>query len=64
MKRRIIKILVLAGALAVWDLVLKDLYYSWAGESFGTATLGYAAVLGISWGAAWLLTRKDGRDLK
>lgn len=56
-QRTIIRILVLAGALAIWDLVLKDPYYSWAGESFGTATLGYLAVLSTAWVISWILTR-------
>ena len=50
-KTTIIRILVLAGALAVWDLLLKTPYYDWAGAQeplasnmFGTAMLGYGTV--------------------
>ncbi len=66
MKRRIlIRILILAGALALWDLLLKAAYYDWAAtqeplasNSFGTALLGYGLVLGAGWTVAWLLTRE------
>ncbi len=64
-KRILIRILVLAGALAVWDLVLKAVYYDWAttqeplaSSAFGTAMLGYGMVLCAAYIAAWFLTRE------
>lgn len=63
-KTTIIRILVLAGALAVWDLLLKNPYYDWAetqeplaSSMFGTAMLGYGLVITCAWLIAWLLTR-------
>ena len=64
-KTTVIRILVLAGALAVWDLLLKTPYYDWAGAQeplasnmFGTAMLGYGTVLSAAWISAWFLTRR------
>jgi len=65
MKRVIVKILVVAGALALWDLVLKKYYYDWAAtqeplasSTFGTAFLGYMMVIAAAYLVAWILTRE------
>jgi len=63
-KQTIIKILIFAGALALWDILLKGYYYSWAAtqeplasNTFGTAMLGYLIIITTAWIAAWMLTR-------
>ena len=68
-KRTIIRILILAGALALWDLVLKKYYYGWAAtqeplasSTFGTMFLGYMMVIAAAWIAAWFITREREGD--
>ncbi len=64
-KRILVRILVLAAALAVWDLLLKAVYYDWAttqeplaSNTIGASMLGYGLVLGTAYTAAWFLTRE------
>lgn len=65
MKKIVVKILVVAGALAAWDLFAKEYFYSWAAtqeplasSTFGTAVLGYLLVLSAASIVAWFLTRE------
>ncbi len=59
----LVRILIISGGLALWELYLRDVYKMWLQSQdkaygFGEAMLGYFAVIAVSYIVSMILVRR------